>query len=151
MIRKPSFRSAFICDAASSPDRRSVLAGLAALAFAPVASASNALAEQRLRIGDLSNDNGVATDAAKARLGEEITLRGYFAPSMRTGVLFDLFEKPAALCMCGFFHDAGASIAVTGAERPAGLTMLRMVEVQGRIAVDGRGKAQVIAGRIVAA
>lgn len=144
MTSKAPIRSAFVCDAVPALKRREVLAGLASLVLAPAA-----LAQDGVRISDLANETGVASGAAKARLGEEIVLRGYFTPAMRAGVLFDLVEKPTALCMCGVFHNAGASIAVAGAERPAGLSMLRAVEVQGVIAVDARGKAQIIARKIV--
>lgn len=135
-------RARFICEGAAV-GRREVLAALAAsLAFAPLSVS----ALTRTKISDLANVDGMASDAARSRIGQEISLRGYFAPAMRAGVLFDLNEKPAMPCaMCGAFHDSGASLAVIGGKLPEGLNMLRAIDVTGTIAVDGRGKAQIIA------
>ena len=137
-------RKAITCEAlAPRLGRREVLAGLAgALALAP----STLAAQTRGRISDYSNDDGVATALARSSIGADVSMRGYFAPGMRAGVLFDLFERAAAPCaMCGGFHDAGASIAVVAAKLPAGVNMLRAIDVSGTIAVDARGKAQLIA------
>ena len=140
---------AFECESAVPQlGRREAMAMIAgALAFAPGALAAPA----RTKIADLANEDGVATALARETSGNAVSLRGYFAPGMRAGVLFDLFEKPALPCgMCGVFHDSGASIAVVGETFPDGLNMLRAIDVSGKIAVDGKGKARLIAQAIAA-
>ena len=129
--------------------RRDVLAGLAgALAFAPAALAASG----RAKIADFANDEGAASALARASMGEEVTLRGYFAPGVEPGVLFSLFEKPALPCsMCGGFHDSGANLKVLGESYPEGINMLRAIDVSGKIAVDAKGDAQLIARDIVVA
>ena len=88
----------------------------------------------------------------RASMGEDVTLRGYFAPAVEPGVLFSLFEKPALPCsMCGGFHDSGANLKVLGEAYPEGINMLRAIDVSGKIAVDARGDAQLIARDIVVA
>ncbi len=128
--------------------RREAMALIAgALAFAPAALAASA----RTKIADLANEDGIASQLAHGLSGEIVSLRGYFAPGMRAGVLFDLFEKPAVPCgMCGAFHDSGASIAIVGEAYPDGLNMLRAIDVSGKVAVDDKGKAQLIAQSIAA-
>ena len=129
--------------------RRDILAGLAgALAFAPAALAASG----RAKIADFANDEGAASALARASMGEEVTLRGYFAPGAEPGVLFALFEKPALPCsMCGGFHDSGANLRVIGETYPDGINMLRAIDVSGKIAVGASGDAQLIARDIVVA
>jgi hypothetical protein len=140
--RRACMRARIVCEDVNI-GRRELLAGLA---FTVALSPGMLAAKTRTRISDLADEIGVATEAAKARVGEEVSLRGYFSPAMRANVLFDLNEKPAMPCaMCGAFHDSGASLAVIGDKLPEGLNMLRAIDVTGTIAVDARGKAQIIA------
>ena len=141
---------AFTCESVAPQfGRRDILTGLVgALAFAPAALAASG----RARIADFANDAGAATALARTRTGEDVTLRGYFAPGVEPGVLFSLFEKPALPCsMCGGFHDSGANLKVLGETYPDGINMLRAIDVSGKIAVDAGGDAQLIARDIVVA
>ena len=141
---------AFKCEGvAPQIGRREILAGIAGvIAFSPAALA-DAL---RANIGDFANDEGAATGMARGRIGADVTLRGYFAPAVEPGVLFSLFEKPALPCsMCGGFHDSGANLRVIGESYPDGINMLRAIDVSGKIAVDDKGQAQLIARDVVIA
>lgn len=141
---------AFTCQSvAPQLARRDILAGLAGvLAFGPAALAETG----RAKIADFANEDGVASALARARVGEAVTLRGYFAPGAEPGVLFSLFEKPALPCsMCGGFHDSGANLRVIGESYPDGINMLRAIDVSGTIAVGASGDAQLIARDIVVA
>ena len=141
---------AFTCESVAPQfGRREILTGLVGvMAFAPAALAASG----RAKIADFANDEGAATALARASLGAEVTLRGYFAPGVEPGVLFSLFEKPALPCsMCGGFHDSGANLKVLGETYPEGINMLRALDVSGKIAVDARGDAQLIARDIVVA
>ena len=114
--------------------RRTFLAGVAGLV---VAAPLSAHASASIRIADVADADGRATLQANKLSGQEITLRGYFAPSVRDGE-FALFEAPAAPCqLCGGLHDAGANLVIVGAY-PAEVSMLKLIEVRGRVAiVDG--------------
>jgi hypothetical protein len=115
--------------------RRAFLAGLAAVApFAARAAAA-------LKIADVANEEGIATPLAARLAGQDVALRGYFAPSVIDGE-FLLYEAPAAPCqLCGGLHDAGANLVVSGAAVPPDASMLRLIEVHGRIdVVEGRAR-----------
>jgi len=127
-------RQTFRCEAARLPSslpvaRRDVLLGMAALAaLVPV----RARAEGPAKIADLVDADGRASPWAVANSGTKVVLRGYFAPALED-VKFDLYETPAAPCqLCGMIHDAGASIEVE-ARVPADASMMKMIEVAGRI------------------
>ncbi len=127
--------SIFHCFAVEQPlRRRAFLAGVAGLAAsAPFC----ARAAARLKIGDVADSDAKATALARGLLGQDIVLRGYFAPSVVDGE-FALYEAPAAPCqLCGGLHDAGANLVVVGAEIPADVSMLRLIEVAGRVEIEG--------------
>lgn len=128
--------SAFQCRAVSPAlPRRAFLAGAAGLVgAAPFGAAASAAPG----IADLAGGDGRASALARRLAGEVVTLRGYFAPSVTDGE-FLLYEAPAAPCqLCGGLHDAGASLVAAGAEIPAGVSMLRLIEARGRLAIaDG--------------
>ena len=150
MKKKVTQNSGFTCEGmAPHMGRREILAGIAGvIAFSPAALA-DAL---RMKIADFATEEGAATGMARDRIGAEVTLRGYFAPATEPGVLFSLFEKPALPCsMCGGFHDSGANLRVIGESYPDGINMLRAIDVSGKIAVDDKGQAQLIARDVVIA
>lgn len=135
-MKQPADRSAFRCDAAMPAiGRRRLLIALAALPL--LNAAARAGGQDMLKIGDLIDDQGNATQRALAANGQRITLRGYYAPVTIDG-RFDLYEGPAAPCqLCGMIHDAGANISVE-ADAPDDAAMTRMIEVSGQlVAADG--------------
>lgn len=134
--------SQFHCHAGeASPSRRGFITGTVILAAAaPLA----ARAATGLTIADLANYEGRASPLAHSLIGQSATLRGYFAPSVGDGE-FVLFEAPAAPCqLCGVLHDAGANLVVAGAEVAADVSMLRLIEVTGRVEIDG-GMTRIVA------
>ncbi len=141
--------SRFACDA---PTRRAVLVGIGAGAplLALIASKPGAfdrrLRNSPLQVGDLSGADGRATQLALGKTGETVTVRGFYAPALRKGVSFDLFEGAAGPCLaCGLIHDPGASLAVTGGPAQSGLSMLVPQEISGMLAIDARGNVALIA------
>ena len=148
--KKVAQNRAFKCEGLAPPlGRREVLAAIAGVIACSPAALADAL---RAKIADFATDEGAATGMARARIGADVTLRGYFAPATEPGVLFSLFEKPALPCsMCGGFHDSGANLRVIGESYPNGINMLRAIDVSGKITVDDKGHAQLIARDVVIA
>jgi hypothetical protein len=97
------------------------------------------------RIGELVDETGAATPLARARAGEQVRVAGFYAPALRAGALFDLYERTTAPCLaCGLIHDPGASLTVGGAAAPAGLSMMRSMELAGRLDIDAGGAPRLI-------
>ena len=143
----------FVCESGAAPStdiaRRSLLTGLAGLALA--SGVGRARAATAPRISQLVDDDWAATDLARSLAGREVTLRGYFAPALRAGVSFDLYERPAAPCqLCGSIHDAGASLPVEGAAAPKDASMMKALDVTGRLAIDEKGMARLVASSVAA-
>ncbi len=141
-------QSRFRCDA---PTRRALVVGIGAGAplLALMATKHGAFDRRAndgaLRIGDLVDDAGAATPLARTRAGEHIRVAGFYAPALRAGALFDLYERTTAPCLaCGLIHDPGASLAVIGAEAPADTSMLRTMEVAGRLEVAESGAPRLV-------
>ena len=141
-------QSRFRCDA---PTRRALVVGLGAGAplLALMATKRGAFDRRAnhgaLRIGDLVDDTGAATALARARAGEQVRVAGYYAPALRAGALFDLYERTTAPCLaCGLIHDPGASLAVGGAEPPADLSMMRSTDIVGRLEIAEDGEPRLV-------
>ncbi len=135
--------SPFRCD---TPTRRALLTGLGVGAPLAMLMASKPHAFDRrapnglLEVGDLVDANGAPTALAIARSGENVSIRGFYAPAMRPGALFDLYQGATGPCLaCGLIHDPGASLAVTGTVSPVAPSALARMEIAGRLTVGARG------------
>jgi hypothetical protein len=142
-------KSPFRCEAAiAAPTRRAILVGIGAGAplLALMATHRRGFDPGRsrragvLRVEDLVDADGLPTPLALAKAGEMIAIRGFYAPALRGGALFDLYERTVAACLaCGLVHDPGPALTVRGDARPIDVSLLRRMEIVGRLEVDARG------------
>lgn len=136
--------SAFRCD---SPTRRALLVGIgASVPLAGLMARHGGFAARRasddgsLRVADLVDADGGASELARERLGRTITVRGFQAPALRSGAAFDLYERATAPCLsCGLIHDPGASLAVRGGGKTENGPAWRPLRIAGRLEIDDRG------------
>ena len=143
-------QSRFRCDA---PTRRAMLVGvgagvpLMALMATHRRSFDRAPREGLARVGDLVGADGLPTALALGKIGQTVIVRGFYAPAMRDGALFDLYERTTAPCMaCGLIHDPGASVTVAGKSGPGDASPLRPMEIAGRLEIDARGALRLATG-----
>lgn len=138
----------FVCTPISpTVARRSVLAALGALALAPV----SARAEGGLRVGDLVDAGGLATERASALIGSSVTLRGYLdlAPTGPASLI--LTDMPSGPCqLCGVTHELLGGVLVEPAGARPTIAALQTVEVAGELALGARGEVRLAAARILA-
>ncbi len=141
----------FRCEAlAATPDRRALLAavGLGGPLLALMAARGPFHTRPRpdgaLRVGELIRPDGALTPMGSSLAGQRIALEGYYAPALRPGAAFDLFERTTAPCLsCGLIHDPGASVAIVGRDAPPG-SPLAPVTISGRLEFDARGRPRVV-------
>ena len=136
--------------ARSGRTRRAVLLGLTTFAAAsPLALHGFAKPAARdtavgLRIADLVDPDGGPTARARELAGQHLTLAGYAAPALRSGIAIDLYEFTLALCpACGIVHDPGRSIAVTGTLPEASWSGLRLTELTGRLEISPQDQVSI--------
>jgi hypothetical protein len=125
--------------------RRSVLAALGALALLP----SSALAEGELRIGDLVDARGLATERARAIAGRSLTLRGYLdlAPTGPASLI--LTDMPSGPCqLCGATHDILGGVLIEPTGPSPAIAALQIVAVTGELALGARGDLRLANARI---
>jgi hypothetical protein len=130
--------------------RRSILKGAAvAVAFASVAGktvAAHAFVGS-MTIDDLVDASGAATERALALVGSVVAVRGYPSPtSLSSPTLLALTSGSSAPCqLCGSVHDSGPAIAVEAkAALPGNLSMLKIVEVSGSVAVTDSREVRLV-------
>ena len=135
-----------------SSTRRAICVGLGAGAPLSVLIATRRLSKSRpksglVEIGDLVDAEGAATALARRKLGERIIVSGFYAPALRDGALFNLYERTLAPCLlCGLTHDPGAAIAVLGPDRPELPSLRAPTEVAGRLELGPRGAPRLAMG-----
>lgn len=137
-----------------STSRRSLLlSATAVLAIAPFA-ASGAQFIGPVGISDLVDDEGRPTERAHALAGKIVSLRGYPAPrSTDPRAAISLTDVSLAPCqLCGTVHDAGPAILVQPKDAlPPSLSMLRIVEVTGRLDIAHEGDVRVLDASVLPA
>ena len=125
--------------------RRLVLAGLGALALLP----SPARAEGALRIGDLVDAGGFATERARTLAGRSLTLRGYLDIAPAGPAALILTDMPSGPCqLCGATHDIPGGVLVEPAGATPAIGALQIVEVAGELALGPRGEVRLAAARL---
>ena len=138
------------CDATGQPrpGRRSIL--LAAVGLAALPAANAGAASRQVSLADLVTADGSASGLARSLASSQVSMRGYLTPSL-DGREFALTEQPAAPCqLCGASHDAGVSLAVFTAQPEPGAPMLQLIQVSGRLEVDGApGNAVRLAAAVI--
>ena len=127
--------------------RRSVIAAFGALALAPI----TVRAGSPLRINDLVDNTGLASERARALVGRSVALRGYLglAPVGSSSLL--LTELPSGPCqLCGAIHDAPSGVLVDPAGALPNIAALQVVEVTGQLELGARGEVRLVSAQILA-
>ena len=127
--------------------RRSLLAGIGALALAPLGGH----AAERLRIPDLIDADGIATERGRALVGTAVSLRGYVGVATTPGPdALMLTDVPSGPCqLCGAVHGSAGVLLALGVS-PPDVPALQLVEVEGEIALGPGGEVRLVGARVAA-
>ncbi len=135
MPRTPSFPAA----PRAGLDRRVLLVALAA--FLPARAVR---AATRVAFSELLREDGEFTEAAKRNAGQEVEMRGYMAPPLKSEINFFVLTKtPAAVCP---FCDSAAAwpddIVLVEMSRPIhAIDYDRLIRVTGVLDIGERADA----------
>ena len=126
-----------ICACDDGLSRRSILSAVSAVAVLPLLASVASAMTPSPSIADLVGPDGMPSHLAWSLARTEISVRGYLAPSL-DGRIFSVTEGSVLPCqLCGAQHDAGPSVIVQMDAPNANAPVFEIVEVSGRLEVDG--------------